>query len=614
MVEEELSLLKRSMEEQTVNNAAGDLVLVPDSMRDVRPEDGGDTITIFEDNDDEARTEPFDQSDSIYRSARVDQFIETRDAATTADLPDLRQDAEMLTMALDLEVAKQEKREIFREWRKHFSPSRAPSSAATGPGLDFHDTPSRNTSTANSFSRSIPSPPPDFLQQLSSKLRATTTRAEDAELALCALETELRTLGFVGKDGMDIVSEIRGQFRTARLQLERIVPGETTFSFDGNRNLLPEILRKMKQLLMQVRDREAEMRSMNEQHRALKGNFDHACISIEKATKKIGDLEDTVDNNAEELLDMRMRVQEVERDNAEKDKTVQSLIQALDKYRADVARLEQLITSMEAEEPFKIQAAQEQIQNSMTSATSDLRERLNAEETARHAAEEMADQRLQKLQELQTSFEAATNHAMEMKLRMNELHAAKEEEDFKVKQTLHEKDEHHQAHLGSLNSKISNLSTALEEANTDVARLRAAKERLEARLEAEIEQGQRVVETMQHELVRSLAKTNESRKSYLRGVKIRYANSEIEEEEIERESSPTSSSAPMTPVSLVRFADVEMDRGKGKNKIRRRRYDSGVGLSSETEEDGVEEDYGDFEASDAEVRIVGSTEGTTHYD
>lgn len=34
----------------------------------------------------------------------------------------------------------------------------------------------------------------------------------------------------------------------------------------------------------------------------------------------------------------------------------------------------------------------------------------------------------------------------------------------------------------------------------------------------------------------------------------------------------------MTPVSLVRFVDVEVGRGKN-----RRKYDSGIGLSSEDE-------------------------------
>ena len=596
-VEEELRVLRRSMEEHVADDNG--VILVPDSMQARDADD--DMIQIFEDNDD-ATTEPFDSS-SVYRSALINQ-VETRDATTSADLPDLRQDAELLTMALDLEKAKQEKREVFKEWRKHFSPSKGIGGSTTGSGLNFQDTPSRAASTATSFSRSLPSPPPNFLQQLSSKLKATTTRAEDAELALCALETELRTLGFVGKDGLDIVAEIKGKFRAARLELERVVPGETTFGFDGNRNLLPELLKNMKQLLHQVRDREAELRTLNDQHRALKGNFDHACISIEKAAKKIGDLEDTVDTNAEELLDMRIRVQEVEREESEKEKTVQTLVQALEKYRADVARLEQLITTMEAEEPFKIHSAQEQIQLSMTADTAEIRDKLSAEEQARQAAENMAAQRLHQIEQLQSAFEAATNHAKEMQLQVNKLQAQKEEEDFKVKRTLHEKGEQHQAQLGSLNAKISNLSTAVEEANADVAKLKAAKDRLEARLKAEIEQGQRAVEAMQHELIRSLAKVNESRKSYLRGTKIRYANSEIEQEEMERESSPSSSSAPMTPVSLVRFADVEMERGKGKMKIRRRRYDSGVGMSSGTDE-GLEEE---IETSDAEVQIAESVE------
>ena len=642
-VEEELRQLRRSMEDRPELDASGaDKEIIEDSLDEAANAqmqgdlstavakaqtpaqkimyDDDDTIRIFEDDDvdvdmddddDEIRTEPFDPESSFYRAAfssgsnharftaAAAAPAAARDAATTADLPDLRQDAELLTMALQVEEAKQEKREIFKEWREHFK--RGVKSTDI---FGFTDSPSSKKgamvnagvgTSIMSSTASLPDPPPGFLQQLSRKLKTTTTRAEDAELALCALETELRTLGFAGRDGSDIVAEIKRQFRSARLDLERVAPGETTFGFDSNRNLLPEILAKMKGLGRQIRDREAELRSLNEQHRALKGNFDHACTSIDQASKKIRDLEETIDENAEELLDRRMRVQELEKEDKNKDETVRCLSQALDRYRADVDKLEKLITEMEAEEPFKIHAAQEEVERAMTDELTDVKTKLATAEAARQSAEQAANERHSRLQDLEAAYEAANNLSLEVQIELRKLADEKEVSEFALKKRIHENDEQHAAQLGSLNTRVSNLSTAYAEAEAEITRLRGAKERLEARLQAEIEQGHYAVESIQHELIRTMAKVNESRKSYLRGTKIRTANSEIEEEDHHRarDSSP-SSSAPNTPVSLVRFADVEMGRGKGRYRRERggkssRGYDSGVGMSSEAEDEAEDD-------------------------
>ena len=148
-----------------------------------------------------------------------------------------------------------------------------------------------------------------------------------------------------------------------------------------------------------------------------------------------------------------------------------------------------------------------------------------------------------------------------------------------------------------MNARVSNLSTALASANAEVDKLRVHKSKLEERVKAEMEQGEKTVEVIQAEVTRSLTKLNERTNSYLRGAKIRFANREIEDEDDCGEGS-----APMTPVSLVRFVDiedtttqsvegsVEIRRGKeSKNNWakgrRRRRLDSGIGMGTLSEED-----------------------------
>ncbi|KKY18018.1 hypothetical protein UCRPC4_g05221 [Phaeomoniella chlamydospora] len=600
-VEEEPQSLRRSMQEA---NGESNVDTVPNSINETAAADvsprtsylatGGDKAAFPIHEDEETMTEPFD-SESIYQDAQ--SRAGSRDASTSADLPDLRQGAEMLTMALDLEAEKRDKRELFKEWRHQFSRGLAST------GFHFSDAPSIESSNNNSFTRSLPSPPPNFLQQVSSNLKSMTARAEDAELALCVLETELKSTGFEGEEGSEIIADIKRQCRSARLEFERIIPGETSFGLNSNHNLLPEILKRVKGLMRHVRDREAELRSLNEQHRSLKGNFDHALLSLADANQKIRDLEETVDSNVEELLESRMRVQELEREVVEKEETSKYLREALDKYRKEVMNMEQLITKMEAEEPFKIQAAQEHVQNAMEEATGDLRNELTAEEQRRHSAEELSAQRKARLDELQHSFDLVSQHAAQVQVQLDCLSAEKEEEEFKLRKRIHESGEQHQVHLGSLNTKIADLSTALSAARDEVDRLKASKDKLESRLVAELGESERAVEAMQHDFIRGVAKANERKKSYLRGAKIRYANSEIEEEEMElTTSSPaTSSPAPMTPVGHVRFADVEFSRGKGKSR-RRRNYDSGIGMSSDMDSNDLSVDI--LDSDDLEVSSI----------
>lgn len=539
------------------------------------PSDGGDTIQIYEDED----------------AMIADTTIDAEDAR-----PDHEQDAELLAMALDLESARAEKRQLFQELRHHMP---APSSSTD---MHFADSPSCARQNSDSYFLSLNSPPKDFYRNISAVLKATTSRAEDAELALHNLEASLRTLGFAGSDSSAIITEITKQFRTVRLELERAVPGETVPGLSAHASVLPEVIAKLRMLVRHVGEREAELKTMREQQKTLKGNFEHSIRSAEKASARTRELEDAIECGAEEMLGMRMKVQALEKDGLEKDKSIASLITALEKYREDVSRLEQLVTQLESEMSLKAQETQKH----HAQQVSDLEAKISAEERGRRAAESSAVERLAKIHELEHLLSSAEARVVDTQLQLSALSAEKEEEEFKLMKKLHEKDEQAQAQLGALGVRISNLSTALASANAEVDKLKVHKVKLEERVRMEVEQGERAVEIMQTELVRSLAKVNESKKSYLRGAKIRVANGELRDAEEDDEDLESGGAEPMTPVSLVRFVDVEADeehvagsvevrRGKGRRrsrkgetgegKGRKRRYDSGIGMDTLSEED-----------------------------
>jgi hypothetical protein len=544
-----------------------------------RSEDG-DTILIWEDDD-----------------ALAADVGRTTDAQ-----PDYGHDAELLAMALDLEAAKHEKRQLFQDVR-HQLPR---SSANPSTSFDFADSPSRPQQNLNTSLSSLPSPPKDFYRGLSATLKATTRRAEDAELALHNLDAELKTLGFEGSDASAVITEITVQFRKARLELERAVPGETVSAFE-NAKLLPDIIARVKSLVRQLKDKEAELKVMRDQHKTLKGNFEHAIMASDKSNRRVRELENAIETGAEEMLETRMKAQAMEKEGVEKDKNISALITALEKYREDVTKLEQLVTQLEGEMGFKVQEAKDEVMAETEQQISDLEAKVAAEERGRRAAETSAVERRATINDLEAKMETAQRHAFDVQLQLNALATSKEEEEFKLKKKLHERDEQAQAQIGALNTRISNLGTALASANAEVDKLKVHKVKLEERVRKEVELGERAVEVIKEELMKSLGKVNETKNSYVRGAKIRVANGELRDAE---EEEGESGAEPMTPVSLVRFVDVEageehvegsveVSRGKGrwrrsrgKHGRRGKRSDSGIGMgtpSEEEEADGVDE-------------------------
>lgn len=547
-VEAELEALRESFRLENSEPATWDHI-----PRDGRGpgSDGGDTILIYEDDsDDLAQPQSGDQQDA-------------------------------LIMGLELESARQAKQSLFRSSR---------SQSTSVADLHFEDSPSR---PRISPSATTPSMPTSFYHDLSKQLKAATSRAEDAELALQALEGEVRALGFSQENENNANSDLTAlanHFRQMRLELERLMPGETALGFE-NPALLPEIMNKLKQLVQQLKDREAELKTMRDQQRSLKGNFEHAIVAAEKATARVKELEDTIENSAEEMLGVRMRAQALEREVAEKDSSIKSLVAALNKYRDEVCRLEQLISQVEKDQLSALEDVKQATRSELEEKLSDMDAKVAAEERGRRAAEESAVCRLTKINELETALAAARQRAEVVEKQLSGL-----------EQRVSFSSRDHEEEVGCLNSRMANLATALSSANAEVDKLRILNAKLEERYRNEVAQGARAVERMQNEVLRSVAKVSEDRKSYLRGAKVRLGNWDLESDDMNTDES----GAPMTPASVVRFVDVddndriaasvEISRGKkhhrrsytptpglGIRKGARRRYDSGIGMDSLSE-------------------------------
>lgn len=509
-VEAELEALRRSFSGAIEDDDNATIELSWDDVpRGTGPDsDGGDTILLPD--------------------MEVDQFPSSHRQPSRNII-----DSDALTMGLELQAARQAKSNLLGSFRDQ--------AVNTSFDFQFADTPDRPAPRTYSPTSTIllPETPSRFESDIGKRLREVTNRAEEAEVALTALDVEITNLGFGDADKDDtmaMVVAISTHFRTARLELERLAPGETASGFD-NSSVLPEILKKAKLLSEKLLAKEKELKSSKDQHHNLKNNFEKAIIAAEKANDRVKQLEMTIDNSVEESLHARMRSQQLERDLAEKEEDVSSLSSALNKYRADVARLEDLINVMQAEQDA-----------TSSQRVEELEARVESETTGRRAAEISAVQRLARINELETTLATTKRHATDLEARLTALQTSTVSASASFQ---------HRQEVADLNARISSLATALATANTEVEKLKISKQRLEERVRSEAEQGARAVESLQEQLIRTVMKGNEARKRYVNGAKVRIANWELSDE---REMSLSSDGIedPKTPdsaSSVVRFAE-----------------------------------------------------------
>ncbi|KPI45803.1 uncharacterized protein AB675_805 [Cyphellophora attinorum] len=578
-VEEELSLLRRSFQEfeeanipsladddEGIFGGSDDWIDVPrDSSSGPRSE-SGDTIQIYEDHD----------SVQHPSTTRLSSINDAQDATT---------------MGLELASARQAK--------KSFLQSSFGRRSLDASDIQFADSPSKPTAHVSS---PMPKVNGDVLAMLNKQLKAANAHADDTELALQALEGEVRALssGFTDdQDALTALKALADHFRSVRLELERLLPGEIPIGLTANHALLPELTKKLKDALGQLAQRTSELQNLRNQEKTLRGNFDQTTIACHAAQKKADELEKSFDELNETLLNERLRASRAEGERNQIDRDNTTLRCSLDSYRQEVSRLEGLIVTMEAEHQLALKDMRSQNDEKIT----ELEAKAAAETTGRRAAEDSAVSRLRKIQELEDKLQQAKEHAAE------------------VESSLHQE-------IDNLDSRVSSSSKALAVAEQEVNRLRKLLKKVEKKYRDEVFRGEEVVRETREDIMNAAARFMARSKSHRRTSKVSLANWELESDDLQMDEA----GLPMTPSSTVRFADysevrdlvssdfdeeevaesddeyvpgsVETVRGKkrsvpltpaqtlgGKRKSRRK-YDSGIGI-----DDGMSDDEGDLDDS-----------------
>ncbi|KAJ5834550.1 hypothetical protein N7447_000576 [Penicillium robsamsonii] len=442
------------------------------------------------------------------------------------------------SLSLDLEAARQEKNNLFNACRSRIS--------------GFSD-----PTISSLFSQS--SPPSDFFENIIKILENALSRASNATEALEGVTQECSSLGFCGDGVDDVILDMRSHFRSARLELERALPGETAnVSLDDGKATLGALVRRVESLAKDLgTERHYHHGSLGREN-ALRGQFDALLHRYETAAKKIDTLEDAIASSAGDMLHTRMRMQDLEREGQEQAIGIDRLNTALDKYHYEVKGLESLIDNLEKENTATKEDYTRQI--------SKLKEQVAHERSKRSSAEATASQSESRIQELEKTVEhnriRACNLMAQVELLEKEYQRAVEslEKNTSELQT-------HEAETGTLNVRISDLTTSLHGAKSEMQRLRNLNTGLEEQLQLEIEARNELLDKWAADQVRSFAHMQETVNSERRRAKVRAANWELKSDDLMSDGTTIGTgSEPITPVS-ARFIDIEVGRGKDRRHM-----------------------------------------------
>ncbi|KAL9611476.1 MAG: hypothetical protein Q9167_003874 [Letrouitia subvulpina] len=377
-------------------------------------------------------------------------------------------------------------------------------------------------------------------------------------------------------------------FRSARLSLERLYPGETPLGLDVSdpQLILDAMLARVQMLKAELVFAQNNASAMETQESNLRNQFNSALAQLERA-RNYGETlsaeiakekaravvaEEKVEKMVPQLQEVKVQMNEAEMESSQLHRSVVRFQNAANKYESEVKQLEKLINEMETSHQTELFNLRTSLtaelnktlnskQSLMDETVTDLECRVAAETAGRHAAEKSAVERLQQIKQLE---------AMERELRgaMNDKQSVIR--DLEVQ--LHSNAETKEKEVGQLNVRIANLSSSLEATKVDLQNLQSQKDELIKLMGQEKIAGIKAVEAMQAEMKKCTHNVDEVKESHVQGVMKR------SEEVAEHKGLLT----PM--VEGGRFKDVEMlgeesvegaveiERGKG----RRSRPDSGI--------------------------------------
>lgn len=299
--------------------------------------------------------------------------------------------------------------------------------------------------------------------QLNNLLQALSDRTA----ALEGLDASLGELGFPGGDASEVVLSLSSAFRTARLELEYLTPGEIALPLTAaGAAVLDLLLTRLRELAKRTLECEDAIDEYHVLERSLRKQLSARAEAMDAAKAERDALADEAGKK-----DARIKELEV---------GVQRLKGAVKSYTRDVSELEGLVQRLEGD---------------LDTANKDLG-------VAREQNEADAEEKDFAITMLEEKLGLALEQTSELKDQLEELRAKHREEVFSMSQRHGVDLVMRDSRVSELRLEVDRVNEALREAHETVQGLRVENGALGDRIDSEKAKAKAAIDTMRNELER----------------------------------------------------------------------------------------------------------------
>ncbi|KAI0870060.1 hypothetical protein GGS24DRAFT_511297 [Hypoxylon argillaceum] len=367
------------------------------------------------------------------------------------------------------------------------------------------------------------------LEQLEEHLNLVLEQLQERTVALLELDLSLSTLGFEGSEPDDVITSITRALRAARLEIEYLMPGESTLPLSSRgAEVLDLVLKCIRDLSRKLTDKESEI----DQYHALELSLRQQLAARVDAMAHMRSGEAA--RTADAVRERDARIEELEFG-------LERLKGAAAGYREDIAELEALVQRVDEEG----RAAEANLLTDLTSAQAELAERVSV------------------IGDLDAKLVVSLKHAAELEIKLAELQRQKAAEAKVRNKSYGAALAMRDGRVLELRREIYGINESLRNAHDLITALHRENVGLAQRVE-EAEEGARLAKEAMDKMKAELEK--------VKAPAIRMPPPPAPSRRVTRSSSAANRSKEM--------ATPESRSVKDK---KRRKYDSGVGMMSEDE-------------------------------
>ena len=385
----------------------------------------------------------------------------------------------------------------------------------------------------------------------------------EREISPSTAETGTQTN--MGVSEIDVINDYKMRQTSylveARMELERLFPGETSIGFEiDNANPKPLLdalldrLHAVKGLLAKTRH---ELSTAQTLQGNMSGQFRIMLDQLHSARNRVEEVQVEHRTTISQYQKAVRKGNDLEVDMMERDNTIKKLTSTLESYREEIFELETLITNLEAEHAGTLKRKQQD----MDDTVADLECHVAAETQGRREAEAEAEQHLLRVKEMENLVAELRNAINEKQLLLRDLEHQKQL-DF----------EEREMEIGSMNAKVSDMASVIVGYELDITELETQKADLVKQLNDQKQGRLRATEEMKAAMKRAVDTIDAIGKAHAKDAQT----------PLGVPFGPIRNNGLLTPDSAIKFSDsdkipgyVQVDRGKARKE---RRIDSGIYL------------------------------------